>query len=62
MFVDLAQTQFLFENLRNLLANVAQIMLTAFVNITKNLVLIDFYCKKIYNYSVIAVSKFLSIY
>lgn len=36
--------------------NIAQIILTSFVIITKKRLLIDFYCKKIYNYSVIAVS------
>lgn len=36
--------------------NIAQIILVAFVIITKKILLIDFYCKKIYNYSVMAVS------
>lgn len=36
--------------------NIAQIILRAFVVITKKRLLIDFYCKKIYNYSVMAVS------
>ena len=36
--------------------NIAQIILMSFVIITKKGLLIDFYCKKIYNYSVIAVS------